>query len=203
MLPGAKRWLLIAKHFNGAALPAQRKDTTHDYALLFHEGDERGFDHFFQELYPALCLFGTRIIGCAETAKELASDAFIKTWGKHHRLNSTKGITAYLYRVMRNDCYKWLARHSKTTHFPDELQISIADSNSGLERSMIEAEVLRQLYSKWQQLPSARKEVMTKLYIEGKSIQETAAELGLSCSTIKTQKTRAIVFLKANVFLDY
>jgi len=62
--------------------------------------------------------------------------------------------------------------------------------------NIIRAETLRQLKEAMNQLPAQCKKVFFKLYIEGKSVKETAEELKLTISTIKNQRARGIKLLR-------
>ncbi len=174
-------------------VPTYTKDT---FAEAFKQGDEKGFNHFFDQLYPALCFFGARLIGDKETAKEIASDAFIKTWSKHEQLDSATSIKAYLYQVARNDCYKWLHKQQKMQALHKDLAaLSVPVEQSHLDL-LINSEVIASLHLHINQLPEGCKKVFNKLYIEGKSVTETAHELDLADSTVKTQKARGLLYLK-------
>lgn len=163
--------------------------------------NEKLFTQFFRQYYPALCFFANRITGNAEAGKDIASWAFVKTWAKQGQLPTEGQLKAYLYQVARNDCYKWLQQHKKQTALLQELSCVNIPSEQSHLHAMIHAEVLSQLHSAINTLPPARREVFTRLYIEGKSVSETAIELHLSPSTIKTQKARGIAALKSRLAL--
>jgi len=183
-------------------LPVNTTYTKEQYANCFQQGAVQGFDYFFKTYYTALCFFATRITNNSEAAKDIASNAFIKTWAKHAQLNTAAGIKAYLYQVVRNDCYKWLQQQQKTIALQKELSVhSPAASQSHLHH-IIAAEVLSELHAHMQHLPEACKKIFTKLYVEGKTVAETAAELNLHVSTVKTQKERGMVFLKKRLLFD-
>ena len=65
-----------------------------------------------------------------------------------------------------------------------------------IQRLLLSAETITLLYKAIQQLPSQYQKVFTKLYIEGKSVFETAEEINFTISTIKNQKARGLKLLK-------
>ncbi len=165
-------------------------------AALFQNGSEEALDHFFSTYYPALCFFAARLTGDTEVAKDIASQAFIKTWEKHATLNTAAGIKAYLYQVARNDCYKWLHQQKRAAALHQDLgKLSQPVAQSHAEE-LIKAEFINTMYQHVKSMPAAQQTIFTKLYIEGKSVAETAAELNLHISTVKTQKARGILYLR-------
>lgn len=167
-----------------------------EYAELFNKGEEQGFNYMFDLYYPSLCFFAARITGDTDTGKDIASQAFIKTWEKRERLNTFAGIKAYLYQVARNDCYKWLQKQKKDSAMYTDLyafSAPVAESHLSL---LIQTELISQLHHHIAQLPEGCKKVFGKLYIEGKTVSETAKELKLAITTVKTQKQRGLIFLK-------
>jgi RNA polymerase sigma-70 factor (ECF subfamily) len=165
-------------------------------ARLFHRGSEKAFDHIFHSYYPALCFFASRLTGDMETGKDIASYAFIKTWEKRAKLHSIGAIRAYLYQVARNDAYKWLRQQQKKGVMQKQLQTVGASAEESQLELVIQSEFMSRLYTQMQQLPAGCRNVCNKLYVEGKTVAEVAAELQLSVSTVKTQKARGVIALR-------
>lgn len=166
------------------------------YGALFRQGFEISLDHFFHSYYTPLCFFASRIIGDTESAKDIASIAFTKTWAKREKLDTARAIRAYLYQVVRNDCYKWLQQQQKRTAAEKELVLISPPATESQLELVIASEVIGELYRHMQQLPPACRNVFNKLYVEGKGVSEAAAELQLSVSTVKTQKARGLAVLR-------
>jgi len=174
----------------------EREQHIGEFAFSFQQGEEKGLTYFFDLLYPALCFFAARLTGSVETAKEIASDAFIKTWHKHEKLSSASAIKAYLYQVTRNDCYKWLHQQKKIQALHKELAALSESVEQSHLHLLIQSELISQLHQHIAQLPEGCKKVFNKLYIEGKTVAETANELELTVSTVKTQKARGLQHIK-------
>jgi RNA polymerase sigma-70 factor (ECF subfamily) len=54
-----------------------------------------------------------------------------------------------------------------------------------------------------EELPSECHKVFMKLFVEGKSVVEAAAELKVAVSTVKNQKARGIKILRLTSFLIF
>jgi len=73
------------------------------------------------------------------------------------------------------------------------------NANNNIEEDIIRAEFYGELYTAIKTLPPECRKIFTLLYIEGKTVRETADELGLAFSTIKTQKARGLATLRKKI----
>ncbi|MFC0773394.1 RNA polymerase sigma factor [Terrimonas alba] len=163
------------------------------HILSFQQGEERGFDYYFRQWYPSLCFFANRYIQQPQAAEEIVSDAYLKVWKRHAQFTNEKVLRSYLYTTVRNGCLSWLEKEKKIVIPP-----TTAPDKTMLEH-MIHAEVMQDIYRHMQALPHQCKTVFTRLYIDGKSVKETAEEMNLSVSTVKTQKARALAYIKGKL----
>jgi RNA polymerase sigma-70 factor (ECF subfamily) len=165
----------------------------HDYALCFQRGEERGFEWFFRQFYPALTLFANKIVYNKEVAEEIASTAFLKIWEKHYKFNRLSGIRSYLYQVVKNDSLKWLQKSNKQQAALDEITyLNRLASEKDHFQHLVSTELIRQLAAFKDFLPPQCSKVFQMLYVEGKSVKETARELNISVSTVRTQQKRGL-----------
>lgn len=162
-----------------------------EYAIAFQKGDERALAYFFRELHPALTHYANQWVNNLPLAQEIASEAFVKTWQNHYKLNSAEGIKAYLYTVVRRDSYKT----AKTQNSPDTSIVNTADNDTPFS-FLVRSETYRLLYSALQKLSPGNKRVITMYYLEGKTTGEIARELNLHPQTVQTQKLRGIKALQ-------
>ncbi|MGN6194711.1 MAG: RNA polymerase sigma factor [Ginsengibacter sp.] len=171
-----------------------------DYTLSFQRGEEEGFDFFFRILFQQLCFFANRKLNNMEEAEDIVSAAFIKIWNKHSQFNDAGGIRSYLYQIVQNDCIKFYEKTSKVISMQKEINYLITtNGNNNIEEDIIRAEFYGELYTAIKTLPPECRKIFTMLYIEGKTVRETADELGLALSTIKTQKARGLVTLRKKI----
>ena len=126
-------------------------------------------------------------------AEELVSDAWLRVWKKHAQFNNEATLRSYLYSTVKNACFDYLKKQK-----PQPTIASEQPDKTMLEQ-LIYAEVLHTIYRHMQNLPDQCKTVFTRLYIDGKTVKETAEEMELSVSTIKTQKARAIAYIKGKM----
>ena len=163
----------------------------------FRHGEETGFRFFFKEFYPSLCFFANSLLKDQASAEDIVSSAFIKIWQKHDKFFEAKAIRAYLYQIVRHDCFKWHRQQAKATVLQKEVAyLSSTDSEKDHFANLVESELSRQLQQTIDVLPAECRKIFKLLYAEGKTVAQVASELQLSPSTVKTQKTRGLVILR-------
>ena len=164
-----------------------------DYALLFNTGDERGMAFFFQKFHSSISIYCFHLLKDRQVAEELATDAFVKTWKFHTKLNSFPIIRAYLYKVAYRDCITHLQRQKRKPNISLE---NIETRTGSHFESLITAETARLLNNAINDLSPAIRTVLKKYYFENMSTGEIAKEMKLSRYTVKSQKNRGIEALK-------
>lgn len=175
----------------------QKTYDENEMTLAFQQGREEGFDFFFRALYPSLCFFANGILNDRCEAEDIASFSFIKIWKKHSQFNHPGSIRSYLYQIVRNDCLTHLKLKTREGKMEEEIRhLTIFDTTPDIEKDIISAEFLRELYKGFSHLPSQCERVFKMLYVEGKTVKDIAKELQLSESTIKTQKARGVLTLR-------
>jgi RNA polymerase sigma-70 factor, ECF subfamily len=167
----------------------------------FQRGDTKALEVYFNVFYPALCYYASSYTHDMEVAKEIASEAFVKTWKYREQFTNAGSIRAYLYKVVRGDASSW---HIKKQRFPlapipDEEDPSLQDADEFAK--LVKAETLRHLYNAIENLPAECRKIFRLLYIDGKKVAEIADELNISPSTVKAQKARGLALLRKKITL--
>jgi RNA polymerase sigma-70 factor, ECF subfamily len=177
------------------------KNISHDYALLFQQGEEKALSFFYKEFHPALALYAYQWLKERTLAEEVASEALIKTWKMHSKLNSYSGIRAYLYKTVRRDC--WRLAKSKKAPLIDINTIEIsAEKNSPFD-ILLQTEVYRNIHTALKEVAPASRRVLIMHYLDGKTTGQIARELQRHPSTIKTQKQKGLAKLRKIISRSY
>lgn len=167
---------------------------TSENVQLFSKGDERALRLVFDLLYAGLLFYAVGITKDQEEAEDIVSEAFAKVWSRRKMFNDARVLKSYLYTTVRNSSLNFLKQHTKQA-------LTVANlgtrEEGGDELNLVaEAEMVSQLANELETLSAQGKEVIRLLYWEGKKIREVAQSLGISQSTVKTQKMRAIQRLR-------
>jgi len=162
----------------------------------FQRGEEKGFEYFFKEYYSSLSLFAFRILNDKVAAEDVVSDCYIKLWERREVFDKPGSIKSYLYTAVKNACIDLLRSNKRIQENEHEFALLTIQYEQSIFHKMIEAEVMRILATEQAKLPVKTKRVFEMFYFENKSYREIAEELGISISTVKNQKIRAIKILR-------
>lgn len=172
--------------------------TSEQYLQQFQQGAHTGLQYFFRQYYAPLCLYGQRLSGDAGFAAEMASEAFVQTWRQRAQFMSAGAVKGYLYTVVKNGCHKWLLKKNRELGIDYSL---LQQTERTAQEAMIFTETIRNLYLRLSQLPRQCSAVMHALYVEGKTMAETARDLNMSLSTVKTHKRIGLDALRRGLLL--
>jgi RNA polymerase sigma factor (sigma-70 family) len=163
----------------------------------FRGGDEACFGEVFKLFFPALSYYAFRITKDRSAAEDIASESFIKIWQRREMFYESKVLKSYLYTTARNASLQWLRSEARE----NEKIFPARDFEVDHMEGIIHAEVLREIYDLLDTMPVQRKKVVTKLYMEGKTVKQTSAELNIAIGTVKTHKAKALAVFRKKLRL--
>lgn len=172
-----------------------------DKEILFIERinqKQRGaFHELFGEFYQSLVMFAMKYIDKQEEAEDIVQDLFISIWEKQEKFLSYASFRVFLYNSVRNTCLN-LIKHRKV----EEKYMTYSQRNADVEESLdfesVEEELYRQLFNTIDRLPARCREIFL-LHLEGKKNEEIANELHIALLTVKTQKKKALRFIRGQM----
>lgn len=173
-----------------------------DYAIAFQNGDEKALAYFFRELHPALTHYANQWVNNLQLAQDIASEAFVKTWQKRDKLNSSAGIRSYLYTIVRRDSQRMANRQRSQPEVYIQTPPEMFHTETPFHY-LVRSETYRLLYAAIQQLSPGNQRVIAMHFFEGKSTGEIARELNLHRHTVQTQKSRGIKALQKILQLPF
>lgn len=152
----------------------------------------------FSLYYPRLCHFAWQMTKDKELVQDIVHDAFLALWDNNPDMLPPFAIKNYLYATVRNSCIN-LARHEKVVSRYQTLQPFDEAQEPDILPQLIRSEIMAEILKIMESMPEGCKTVFQKGYLEGLSNIEVAQQLGISVSTVKTQKTRALKIIKSNL----
>jgi RNA polymerase sigma-70 factor (family 1) len=178
---------------NADRLATNNKHTRHELRIVFSGNQEKAFQHFFKMYYKAIHFFACKFVNDSAVAEDIIENAFIKLWERCEQMESEAGLKSYLYKTVYHDCLRFIENAKRKRKIEGEVKI---ENENGHIENMIRAETLRLVYEAMEQLPPECKKVFVKLFVEGKSVADAAAELKVKISTVRNQKARGIKLLR-------
>jgi RNA polymerase sigma-70 factor (sigma-E family) len=154
--------------------------------------ESRDFDEFVRQcsrpmLRTAWWLTG----GDWALAEDLAQTALSQVWRHWDRVSVMAAPAAYAHKAMLNTFLSW--RRQRWTSEVSTEQFAVPPAVTGGFARVDTREVLRHAL---RQLTVRQRAVITLRYFEGRSEAETAAILGCSAGTVKSQASKAIAKLR-------
>lgn len=174
---------------------ANNSTTRQEYAQAFQQGDEQALAYFYHEFHPTLALYAHRWVEDRSIAEEIASEALVKTWKMHWKLDSYGAIRAYLYKIVQRDSLAYIRKEKKRTAMHQQSQPSQSISDTPFDH-VVRSEVYRIIHTALKDLSPANRKVIVMHYLEGKTTGQIARELNVHPSTVKTQKNRGLQALR-------
>ena len=158
------------------------------------------FRELFGTFYRYLVLYALRYVKQQEVAEDVVQEVFIAIWESDKKYNSYHGFRAFLYDSVKNRCLNYL-KHQEVERRHAEILLWEQDEEDEDYRLMRE-EMYRALHRAVDELPERCRQVF-KLHLQGEKNEEIAQILELSVETVKTQKKKAMYFLRERLGKSY
>jgi len=161
-------------------------------------GVEQEFRVFVQGIADSLHRTAYLLCGDWYLADDLVQEALAKAYSNWRKVQRADSPSAYVRRILINESRRGWRRNRKHTleagtRVPDP---AVADMADGVVNR---AELLHAL----QALPARQRATVVLRFLEGLSERETAAILGCSEGTVKSQTSRALIKLKSVLKEEY
>ena len=166
-------------------------------------GDQGAYRYLYDRHYVVLCQFANELVGDPFLAETIVGDVIFHLWEIRETLDINSSLRAYLMRAVRNRCYNHISseKEKKEVRFskiePETLgwdaMIQSDEQPLGI---LLERELEKEIMKSIDSLGDECKRVFRKSRFEHKKNEEIAQILELSVETVKTQKKKAMYFLR-------
>jgi RNA polymerase sigma-70 factor, ECF subfamily len=155
-------------------------------------GDRRSYGELVRRYEKKLLRTLYRMVGKAETAEDLAQEAFLKAYDRLSQFDSSKRFGPWLFQIGVNGAIDWLRKHRKRH------QLSLNEMVSG-ERSFDVAEddprekadTAQEVHFVLAQIPVKYRTVLMLRDLEGFPCSEVAAIVGREEPTVRWRLLKA------------
>jgi RNA polymerase sigma factor (sigma-70 family) len=158
--------------------------------------DKRSFEYLFDHFAPLLRSYSfARDPGATLLADELAQEVMIKVWNKAHTYKpAMAAVSTWIFTLARNCRIDYLRKNGRfsTDIDPTEIFNNMEDEGPDPFQLAQQQRTETKIHEGLKQLPIEQAQVLGKVYLEGKSHQETSDELGLPLGTVKSRVRLAL-----------
>ena len=165
--------------------------------------DKTAFSILFDHYAPLLRSYSlVREPGAELIADELAQEVMIRVWLKAGSYNSQlANINTWIFTLARNCRIDYFRRNGRfvSNIDPTEIFNDMEDEGPSPFQLTHQARLEENIRSGLEKLPREQSEILTKVYLEGKSHQQTSEELKLPLGTVKSRVRLAVNKLKVLV----
>lgn len=160
--------------------------------------DATAFRLLYKTYYKALVCYALQMVEDSDSAEDIVQELFSTIWEKKMPFQSLASFKAYLYNSVRNASLDYLKHKDVEGSYLQkmiDMHPDYCGNEEEEEEGFFKEEVYRQLLLTLDSLPNRCREVFL-LYMEGNTNEEIANALHVSLETVKTQKKRAMSFLR-------
>lgn len=151
------------------------------------KGDVRAFRELYDAYSAAMYNICLRMTGNISDAEDTLQEAFIQVYGNISRLENAGSFTAWIKRIVVNQCLSHLRR--KKVYFEEVEEVEMEEEQPLDEEGF--TWTVSAVKEAIQALPAGYKTVLNLYLFEEYSHKEIASMLDISESTVKTQYMRA------------
>ncbi len=174
-----------------------------DLLFQLREGDDVAFGAVFGRFYPRLCVFANRYVEDQEASKDIVNDVFVKFWKMADKyFEDIDHLLASLYLATKNTALNHRLAKLRAMKRNFDYQQARGDEDSFYLTEIARTEMINELYRAISQLPTKAGKIIRETYMEGKSNQEVADEMGISLQTLRNQKSRGLAILRGRLHKD-
>ncbi|MCX6398850.1 MAG: SigE family RNA polymerase sigma factor [Propionibacteriales bacterium] len=153
---------------------------------------EDEFVELVHAAWPSLYRTGLLLVGEHALAEDLVQTALAKTYANWHKVREPAAARAYARRVMVNTSTNWFRRRSFAER-PSEIPDTTAGATDEHDDRIGRIDMVAALA----QLPPRQRAVVVLRFYDDLSVHETAAALGVTDGTVKSQTSVALERLRS------
>ena len=172
-------------------------------ARVAHQRDKTAFGELFDHYAPLIRAYSlARDPGADLVADDLVQEVMTRVWLKADKYNGRlANLNTWIFTLARNCRIDYLRRNSRyaTDIDPTDIFEDIEDEGPDPFQKVQQSRADESIRAGLKQLPREQSEILTKVYLEGKSHQQTSDELQLPLGTVKSRVRLALKKLEVLV----
>lgn len=163
------------------------------------QDDEKAFNILFYQHHARVYNLAKRFLPYKEDAEEIVQIVFIALWENRKQIDENQSLNGYILTIARHWIYNTIKKSVYRKGYLEHLQ----QQNISLEyvtEDIVQYNELNALVDKLtNELPPKRSEIFKLSRNEGLSYLEIAERLSITESTVNTQITKALDYVRKNI----
>ncbi len=166
-------------------------------------GDANAFNAVYQRYHTVVLQLGMRFLPYKEDAEEVVQLVFIAVWENRKKIDENRNLASYILSIARHATYNALRKAVYRQGYMDYLRQNNPDFSFITEEVVLFNELEARLLDLQESMPPKRREIFRLHHTEGLSYKEISDRLSVSASTVNTQLTKALDFIRRNIRMLY
>jgi RNA polymerase sigma-70 factor (ECF subfamily) len=171
-------------------VPRPRDASDTDLARALVAGSSWAIAETWRRFAPGVIMLGRRALGSESEAEDLAQEVFQRVFAKARTLRSPDRFRSFVFsfaiRLLRTELRRRKARSWLSFHRPETL-VDLGAAPTEMETR----DLLRRFYALLDRLAPRHRLVFVLRHLESMTVEEVAAQMELSISTVKRLLSRA------------
>ncbi|CAG5072681.1 hypothetical protein DYBT9623_04245 [Dyadobacter sp. CECT 9623] len=165
----------------------------------FSQDPQKGCELLFKKYYTNLCNHAIRFVHSSEVAEDIVSEVFAAFWQSRTFELINTSYRAYLYKSVRNRSYNYLKWDLNRTSPMEGMTTPFEAHTLNPCDALLYSELHQQVERIVQDMPPQCRKAYLLKRVEGKSLEEIAAELQITPKSVEALITRAIARLRTGL----
>jgi len=171
---------------------------------LLRDASRQTFESLYQRYSGKLYNFLMRVSkGDRYMAEELVQRTFIKVWEKRESVDPEKSFITYLCTIAKNMLLNEYEHQTIQFIYEEYIKVKSTDQDNNTEKEVDKNLLEEYIDYLTDQLPPKRREIFILSRKEGLSNKMIAKQLNITESTIETQLSKALTFMKSQLNSHY
>jgi len=164
-------------------------------SLAMSKWDHEAFRQFFDSYKRRVYGFLYKMLRSREDAEELLQVVFMKIWESRTTKNPDGSLDAYIFTIAKNSALDVLRQKAHKLLVEKQLINNLKISEDG-ETPLIDKDLKRHIDTLIADIPERRREIFKLRYEKELSYKEIAEQLNISISSVNTQISRTLGYLR-------
>lgn len=159
-------------------------------------GDPEALQRLMDRHWGGLHRYAERMLECPATAEDVAQEVFVRVWNHRGRWTPGGSVSAYLYRIARNQVLQRSRHRDVRERTAPEIRQRAQKVVTPLETA-VHGELRQAFEEAVAELPERRREAFVLVRMRGLSLREAAEAMGVTRRTVANHVYLAATDLEA------